>query len=213
MTESELCALEVKIRTHLLKYRDIGHALLEIGDGKGYRLRGYANLEAYCEGEFGFSDRHGRRLVEAAEVADTLERLCGEIPQNESVAREFVAIGEQENALCEVVEALRARGLSVSSAKAGDVRAVIVALFKARGLPVRKFFMPYEDYTPAGGALTQREREVLTLIAHGASCKEAGRELCISRQTVKNHCSKIYEKLGARSAAHAVWLAFVEEQG
>ncbi len=49
--------------------------------------------------------------------------------------------------------------------------------------------------------LTPRERDVLRLIAGGASNKEAGRELSISPRTVEVHRARVMEKLGARNAA------------
>lgn len=49
--------------------------------------------------------------------------------------------------------------------------------------------------------LTSRERDVLALVAHGASNKEAGRRLGISPRTVEVHRARIMEKLGARNAA------------
>ncbi len=45
------------------------------------------------------------------------------------------------------------------------------------------------------GTLTQREKEVLTLIAEGASNKEIAYRLKISENTVKNHLRNIMEKL------------------
>jgi two-component system, OmpR family, response regulator len=56
--------------------------------------------------------------------------------------------------------------------------------------------------------LTQREREVLTLLADGLTPAEVAQELVISRSTVGTHVEHIYEKLGARSRAHAVGIAF-----
>ena len=57
----------------------------------------------------------------------------------------------------------------------------------------------------AGQALlTPREREVLSLIAAGASNKEAGRRLGISPRTVEVHRARIMEKIGARNAADLV---------
>jgi DNA-binding CsgD family transcriptional regulator len=52
--------------------------------------------------------------------------------------------------------------------------------------------------------LTPREREVASLIAGGASSKEAGRQLGISPRTVELHRAHIMEKLGARNAADLV---------
>ena len=52
--------------------------------------------------------------------------------------------------------------------------------------------------------LTRREQQVATLIADGASSKEAGRQLGISPRTVELHRAHIMEKLGARNAADLV---------
>lgn len=47
-------------------------------------------------------------------------------------------------------------------------------------------------------ALTEREREVLSLAGQGYTNREIGRKLHISEHTVKNHMSTIFRKLGIR---------------
>ena len=49
--------------------------------------------------------------------------------------------------------------------------------------------------------LTGRERDVLGLLAYGASNKEAGRRLGISPRTIEVHRARIMDKLGARNSA------------
>jgi PAS domain S-box-containing protein len=53
-------------------------------------------------------------------------------------------------------------------------------------------------------ALTPRQREIVHLVALGASGPEIGDELNISHETVRTHVRNAMEKLGARSRAHLV---------
>jgi two-component system response regulator DesR len=58
--------------------------------------------------------------------------------------------------------------------------------------------------TPAGPPLSEREREVLELIASGATNREIADSLYLSHHTIKEHTSSLYRKLGARNRADAV---------
>ena len=60
---------------------------------------------------------------------------------------------------------------------------------------------------PAAETLSDREVEVLRLVARGASNKEAARELFISETTVKTHLSHIFTKLGVDDRTAAVTVA------
>ena len=52
--------------------------------------------------------------------------------------------------------------------------------------------------------LTDREREVLQLLANGKSNKEIGATLCISEFTVKGHLRSIFNKLNVLSRTEAI---------
>jgi len=55
--------------------------------------------------------------------------------------------------------------------------------------------------------LTNREIQVLTLVAAGGTREEISRSLGMAPGTVASHMARIYRALGARNAAHAVALA------
>ena len=61
---------------------------------------------------------------------------------------------------------------------------------------------------PAPEKLSQRELDVLTLIAGGATNREAAARLFVSEATIKTHLLHVYEKLGVRDRAAAVAEAY-----
>jgi DNA-binding NarL/FixJ family response regulator len=62
------------------------------------------------------------------------------------------------------------------------------------------------DEEPLAEPLTEREAEVLQLVAQGLANKQIAAALTISEHTVKFHVSAIYTKLGAASRTEAVRL-------
>ena len=57
---------------------------------------------------------------------------------------------------------------------------------------------------PGAGTLTDREKEVLQLVANGNSNREAATALFIGEASIKTHLQHIYDKLGVRDRASAV---------
>jgi DNA-binding NarL/FixJ family response regulator len=70
---------------------------------------------------------------------------------------------------------------------------------------IRQFASPVDSATPHASAgakpreraqLSQREREIIVLIAQGYKNKEIAEKMFITEQTVKNHLHNVFDKLG-----------------
>ncbi len=73
--------------------------------------------------------------------------------------------------------------------------------------------VPREDYDAlelAESELSQRETQILRLVARGTSNKEAAKTLHVSEATVKRHLSNVYAKLGVHTRGEAVSKAVSE---
>jgi DNA-binding NarL/FixJ family response regulator len=99
-----------------------------------------------------------------------------------------------------------ARGFLVKEAPLVDlVRAVeIVARGGTYVDPVLAGVFAISQANGSTPELTQREREVLRLLADGFSNEEIGRQLFISPETVRTHIRKAMSRLGAETRTQAV---------
>jgi len=112
----------------------------------------------------------------------------------------------------ELLQAVRvvARGDALLSP---SVTRAVIAAFTANGgspspRPARAA-VPAERAAPPGlASLTEREREVVALVASGLSNDEIARQLVVSPLTAKTHVSRAMTKLNARDRAQLVVLAY-----
>ncbi|WP_158850075.1 response regulator [Saccharothrix deserti] len=120
-----------------------------------------------------------------------------------------------------VYEALRAgaSGFLLKHAPASELLAAVRVVARGEALlapSVTKRLIedfvksqPVRVVKPAAlGALTERETEVLRLIAQGLSNGEIAGHLVLAEQTVKTHVSRVLMKLGLRDRAQAVIAAY-----
>src|SRR5262249_38420582 len=96
--------------------------------------------------------------------------------------------------------AARAAGASGFVSKDWEARDVASAV-RMVGQGMTMFQPKTEQPVPL---LSEREREVLDLIAAGSTNREIAVRLYLSPHTVKEHTSALYRKLGARNRAEAV---------
>jgi DNA-binding NarL/FixJ family response regulator len=121
-----------------------------------------------------------------------------------------------------VYEALRAgaSGFLLKDAPPADLIAAVRVVAEGEALlapsVTRRLIADFARQRPAPpsarglrlNGLTDRETEVLELLARGRSNTEIAEALVLAEQTVKTHVSRIFTKLGLRDRAQAVIFAY-----
>lgn len=111
-------------------------------------------------------------------------------------ARGYVLKGAHHD---EILQAIRA--VATGQAVFGPAIATrMMDFFQGLNLPVSKTGVAIQAFPE----LTEREREVLVLIAQGVSNKEIAEKLVISMKTVSNHITNIFGKLQVADRAQAI---------
>jgi two-component system, NarL family, response regulator LiaR len=104
-------------------------------------------------------------------------------------ANSYILKRSNSEILIDAIRDLHGGGSPMSS----DIARKIVRQFQ-KALPVEK-----EDYH-----LTEREKEILELLAKGLTYQQAADKVFISSKTIKKHVYNIYEKLHVNSRTEAV---------
>lgn len=125
---------------------------------------------------------------------------------NQGFVREMLAAGAsayilKQTACDELVRAIRAVVAGKKYLSAEVARGVVDAYVELSQSP---------SQSPAFVVLTEREREVLQMIAEGRSTKDIGGEIGVSVKTVETHRHNIMEKLNLHSVAELTKYAIRE---
>ena len=135
-------------------------------------------------------------------------RIAAAVARDQLPTRVVILSAYVESAVVFRALAAGARAFLSKDSDRSDVCEAIVAV--ARGevvLPPNVHSGLVEQIRAHGSeeaSLTPREREVLALVAEGASAPDIGRRMHLSTGTVKAHLSSLYEKLGVGDRAAAV---------
>jgi DNA-binding CsgD family transcriptional regulator len=99
-----------------------------------------------------------------------------------------------------------AAGAAIVLVVAGIVAHAIAAVLRLRlGQSIAPVVIePHPAVRATAGSLTQREQEVLDILATGARTTEIANRLGITERTTKAHLSSIYQKLGVTSRGEAI---------
>ena len=151
--------------------------------------------------------------VRALSIMAVVLYQCGQQEEALSVLREALALAEAETliypfvacgqSMLHLLRKLRQRGEATAFSALVLSHAENVARTQAQP-QAAAVQTPFEP-------LTEREREVLALVAAGLSNTEIAQKLYLSVGTVKRHIANIFIKLGAESRTHA--LAIAREHG
>ncbi|MGW4483013.1 response regulator [Amycolatopsis sp. NPDC004368] len=140
------------------------------------------------------------------------ERICGELPDVRVLVITTFDLDEY------AYSALRAgaSGFLVKDAPSDEMLVAIRGVLRGDAMVspsvTRRLLDRYLTSRPVAApqldALTEREKDVLGLIARGLSNAEIAGKLFIGETTVKTHVGRVLAKLGLRDRVHAVVFAY-----
>ncbi len=152
----------------------------------------------------------------ARDITSAYDRARSEL----SVGRAFARVGLQERAEAAMLSAQDLFDESGADAWVALVREEAASLSSGATEPMRRATEVSEHVSPAGTDsasredadawavdLTDREREVATLVAQGYANRDVAERLYVSVRTVEVHLGRVYRKLGLRSRVELAVLA------
>lgn len=113
-------------------------------------------------------------------------------------------LGDDQLNVRELTRSLRVWGVLPTDASAEELTAAVHALSQGLIVGTSTLLFETESEPLSHGPLTDRESEVLGLLAKGLANKQIAVALGISEHTVKFHVSSIYAKLNVTNRTEAV---------
>jgi DNA-binding NarL/FixJ family response regulator len=129
-------------------------------------------------------------------------QLNNEADSSSSAA--ILLLGEDQPNIQEMKRMTRVWGILPSDSSAEELTAAIHALSQGLIVGPPTLLFETESEPLERGPLTERESEVLALLARGLANKQIALSLGISEHTVKFHVSSIYSKLNVTNRTEAV---------
>jgi DNA-binding NarL/FixJ family response regulator len=147
----------------------------------------------------------GRRLPDVILVDYRLPDRMGtelvrDLRQNGVATPALLMTANNERGFNEAVRAVGGQGTVLKTGSSDEMLAALRALLDGG----ESFDPRHPRRDPGHGTLSPRERDVLRLVAGGATNRDVAAQLGVSDETVKTLLARTFAKLGARKRAEAV---------
>ena len=177
----------------------------ELRHAAAFPMLGYADGRRPCDGLITESAPDVVVLDEMADRSDTLARIR-EARQAAPAAKLVLVTTNMDRASLAEGSAAGADAVISRALRPGALGVFVREV--ARGNIFHAFGQETEQMDAGALGLTAREREILGLMAGGASNASIAAKLWVTEQTVKFHLSNVYRKLGVANRTEASHFAY-----